>query len=1096
MAFVLAFSLTPGAALAQEQSGGVQLAASSGKDAEQSLQDGISETAADGSVDVGAMEPGDTSGSDNESACAPNASELDDDESSDDAVGDSSDELSSDAMSTGAAGDLPDNAVDAAGDTIQNPSNISTGAAAAKLNSDSAADAQSAVVADGDDADDEAADRASADEKTAADDAKAATRSASAATRSASTSDEKISVTFKLVGAGADGSDELWIGGARSVDEGTTADALIEDALSEAGLTHTSTYDKYGYYLSDITAADGRVLGYDAVTGKYWQLFVNGKASEVGASSVTLAEGDVVTLYYSAYGTKADAANVAKVKVSISVIGPNAAGDNCVWAQLSDTKVKSGTTADTLTEKLLTKSGLKHTSTTSEYGYYLSDITSIDGRTLGWDSVTGKYWQLFVNGVASEVGASSVVIEPGDRIQWIYSAYGDDPSSSPVLNPNSELPDWDAGWSGFNNGGDSALVNVATPTDSATALWTLNLATDDDKWVSLGDPIIAGGYIFLTTNTQLIKIDMRGNVVARVSKWGSTSYFSRPVYADGLIISANDDGSIYAFNADTLEVVWKTAALDASDSKYQCNSTMTVSNGCVYAEFVSGVSWSGPASGGAMVCVEIATGQVKWINTSQKEGDSTGEGYYWAGAAASGSDLVIGDESGCVKLIDGATGKVKSQVSLNGNVVRATIVSAGEEDGNPVYLAVGRQPATLYKVVREGDALRLVSSCEFGNTSTSTPAVSGGKVYVGGNDSSYNGLFAVIDLATMEVETSYSTGKYAEVKASPLVSVQGDGTYVYFTCNVSPGSLFRFSQSTGQVEAIYTPEGSAANYCTASVIADAQGNLYYTNDSGTLFALGAAAGCKVTFESNGGSFIPAANPAKGKPIVKVADPVRSGYTFDGWFTDSAFTEAWDFSQPVNSDMTLYAKWISNDGSDDGDGKGDGKGDGDGDTHGGGDDKHDGDDTDNDKHDSDSDDGDGDKGGHDSHSEDADKGGDSGANDRDDDGENGGSTSTGFVSGGYVAPSATPVAANAGQTSGNAAGDSDRAAETAASPLVSSAASSDTRSSLSSDGAGVDEAMAVDAPIWPYVLIGVGAAGAIAAVVWLILGRKRNEGDEE
>ena len=724
--------------------------------------------------------------------------------------------------------------------------------------------------------------------------------------------DPQISVNFELVGVDADGADEVWSNAAQQVAYGSSAAQLIEQVLDAAGIVHTSTdpaVDGY-YYLSDITSSDGRVLGWDQETGKYWQLFVNGEASQLGADSVTLAPGDTVVLWYSAGGASIDDIGKATVKASMSFIGPDAAGNNAVWAQATDAKVTAGTTAAELAVQLLGNAGLEYVSYGEGASFYLDSVTSTDGRKLGWDETTGKYWQLFVNGEVSQVGAGSVVLQPGDNVQWVYSAYGEKPLDGVIYNPKAERSGDAAEWSGFNNGGSTTLVNVPTPTDSASELWKVNLATDADKWVSLGDPIIVGGYVYVTTNSQIVKVDSSGNVVARVSKGGTTSYFSRPVYTDGLIVSANDDGSIFAFSAQTLECVWSTPALDApaTGGKYQANSTMTVANGCVYAEFEAGAGSKGTASAGAMVCVDIATGTVKWTKTTVKSGDSTGEGYYWAGAAASGSDLVIGDEGGRVLLVDGATGDVKSSVSIGDNPIRATIVEAGTEGGKQAYLAVGRQPATLYKIVRDGDTLSVVGSCEFGNTSTSTPAVANGKVYVGGNDSGYNGQFTVIDLATMKVESTYSTGKYAEVKASPLVSVQGDDTYVYFTCNKTPGALLRYSQKTGEVVEIYTPSGSDAQYCTASVIADAAGNLYYTNDSGTLFALRAAAGYKVTFDSRGGSAVPAANPVQGKPMVAPSDPVRDGYTFLGWYTDAAGTKAWDFSDPVTSDMTLYAKW--------------------------------------------------------------------------------------------------------------------------------------------------------------------------------------------
>ena len=729
-------------------------------------------------------------------------------------------------------------------------------------------------------------------------------------------SDPKVSVGFKLVGVDTDGNDEIWVDSTESVVYGSTAGDVIEDALK--GMTHTATgVGTANYYLSDITSADGRKLGWDASTRKYWQLFVNGKASEVGAGQVNLAPGDSIVLYYSAYGASLDEIGQAKVKASLSLIGPDANGSNAVWYSLNDAKLQSGATAADLTVMALKASGLKYDLKTPEKdGYfYLSSITpSYNDKELGWDEATSRYWQLYVNGTYSKFGADQVTLKPGDTIQYVYAADKEKPLEGLIVNPFASRPDWTASWNGFGNAGGTTLENTLTPTESASELWKVNLATAADKWVSLGDPIIAGGYVFVTTNSELVKIDGAGKVVARVSKGGTTTYFSRPVYADGLIISANDDGSVYAFSAETLECVWKTSALEApaAGGHYQANSTMTVANGCVYAEFVTGAGASGTATGGAMVCIDIATGKIVWSDVTTKTGSSTGEGYYWAGAAASGSDLVIGDESGCVKLIDGKSGKVKSSVSLSGNPVRATIVSAGTEDGNPAFLAVGRQPATLYKIVREGDTLRIVGSCAFANTSTSTPAVANGKAYIGGSDASNNGQFTVIDLASMTVEKSFDMGKYAEVKASPIASVQAGGVYVYFTCSKTPGALYCFNQSTGEVAEIYTPSGSNANYCTASVIADARGNLYYTNDSGTLFALKAAPGYTVTFDTRGGSTVPSAMTAQNKTMVAPANPERAGFTFAGWYKDAACTQAWDFAKDVvTADMTLYAKWTKN-----------------------------------------------------------------------------------------------------------------------------------------------------------------------------------------
>ena len=46
----------------------------------------------------------------------------------------------------------------------------------------------------------------------------------------------------------------------------------------------------------------------------------------------------------------------------------------------------------------------------------------------------------------------------------------------------------------------------------------------------------------------------------------------------------------------------------------------------------------------------------------------------------------------------------------------------------------------------------------------------------------------------------------------------------------------------------------------------------------------------------------------GETVSKPASPTRSGYTFKGWFTAAEGGAAYDFTQPVNADVTLYAQW--------------------------------------------------------------------------------------------------------------------------------------------------------------------------------------------
>ena len=64
----------------------------------------------------------------------------------------------------------------------------------------------------------------------------------------------------------------------------------------------------------------------------------------------------------------------------------------------------------------------------------------------------------------------------------------------------------------------------------------------------------------------------------------------------------------------------------------------------------------------------------------------------------------------------------------------------------------------------------------------------------------------------------------------------------------------------------------------------------------------------VTFVTNGGSAIDPQTVCDGDLVFKPANPVREGYTFDGWYTDEACTELYNFRTPVSKDITIYAGW--------------------------------------------------------------------------------------------------------------------------------------------------------------------------------------------
>ena len=76
----------------------------------------------------------------------------------------------------------------------------------------------------------------------------------------------------------------------------------------------------------------------------------------------------------------------------------------------------------------------------------------------------------------------------------------------------------------------------------------------------------------------------------------------------------------------------------------------------------------------------------------------------------------------------------------------------------------------------------------------------------------------------------------------------------------------------------------------------------------TLTAVWSSAYYTVSFDTAGGSFIAGQTVRSGKTASKPADPTRDGYDFAGWQLDD---KAYDFSTPVEGNVTLTAAWTAN-----------------------------------------------------------------------------------------------------------------------------------------------------------------------------------------
>ncbi len=79
-------------------------------------------------------------------------------------------------------------------------------------------------------------------------------------------------------------------------------------------------------------------------------------------------------------------------------------------------------------------------------------------------------------------------------------------------------------------------------------------------------------------------------------------------------------------------------------------------------------------------------------------------------------------------------------------------------------------------------------------------------------------------------------------------------------------------------------------------------------DNMTLYAKWNIKRFTITFNPMGGSPVDGQIVPYNEKIAEPAPPYRANYEFSAWYTDSSYSQQWDFASGVTSSMTLYAKW--------------------------------------------------------------------------------------------------------------------------------------------------------------------------------------------
>ena len=726
---------------------------------------------------------------------------------------------------------------------------------------------------------------------------------------------DQLSVSCTVIGQDASGAQQTWAQPTTSlVEEGATAADLSEQVFKQAGIGAETGTGSYGWFLNSLTSPFEKnvTLSTEQVnesTWKFWQFFVNGKKANVGAGNYTLKAGDEIAWVYGSDGTMP-----GQVAVSMEIIGKK--DDKAQrWTDPSTQVFVEGTTIKDATAAYFDALGIE-SEMYDQLGFWgvHSLVSPLDGTKLA------GAWSYFVNGVPGSQLDSDYVLKSRDEIVWAYAAGDTVPNpDGVVVDPSAPRPtDWKSDWDGKSN---AAVGNVSTPTGALASSWTFDWkAYSGSAYPNASEPIVVNGNVYLAVNKRLLKIDAEsGKVLAESNLKKAVGYTSRPIYANGLVIVPLDGGAVQALTADALTTVWVT---DSVSEIAQSNSQLTVDGNYLYVGTVDVDYGKGTYNNGHLTRINILTGAVSWQHVNADEG------YYWTGATVGDDFVLVPTSAGTVEMLSKSSGDVLGKVSV-GAVVNSTCVLSA--DGSHAYL-ISRDGKLHVLAISDGDSRDADAASRITEERVVDLGLTGcacvptttydGKLIVGGEVAGGSAL-AIIDPANNFAKTLVSSADGTAlpaggIKGAPLVSVQGEDAYVYFTVNygessdyvnyTSGGGVYRYKLGEAEASGVFSATGHN-NYCDSPIACDAKGNLYYINDSGALFKLNA--GMKVSFNTGEGSKVDFQTTAANGSVTKPADPTREGYTFAGWYTDEACTEAYKFDAAVTADMTLYAKWIKN-----------------------------------------------------------------------------------------------------------------------------------------------------------------------------------------